>query len=41
MKRYIVLTDIQSDENEVEIRVEPLYVMESRNEDIFTEYLDE
>lgn len=41
MKRYIVLTDIQSDENEVEIKVELLYVMESRNEDIFTEYLDE
>ena len=41
MKRYIVLTDIQSDENEVEIKVEPLYVMEDRNEDIFTQYLDE
>lgn len=41
MKRYIVLTDIQSDKNEVEIRVEPFYVLEDRNEDIFTEYLDE
>jgi hypothetical protein len=41
MKRYIVLTDMQSDDNEVEIKVEPLYVMEDRNEDIFAQYLDE
>jgi len=41
MKRYIVLTDIQSDENEVEIKVEPYYVLEDRNEDIFAQYLDE
>lgn len=41
MKRYVILTDIQSDVNEVEIKVEPFYVMEDRNEDMFAAYLDE
>ena len=41
MRRYIVLSEVESNENEVIIKVEPLYCMETRNEDMFTAYLNE
>jgi uncharacterized protein YlxP (DUF503 family) len=41
MKRYIVLSEVESSENEVIIKVEPLYCMENRTEDMFTAYLNE
>ena len=41
MRRYIVLSEVESNENEVIIKVEPLYCMETRTEDMFTAYLNE
>ena len=41
MKRYIILSEVESNENEVIIKVEPLYCMETRTEDMFTAYLNE
>jgi hypothetical protein len=41
MKRYIVISEVESSEREVMIKVEPLFSMEDRNEDMFTAYLDE
>lgn len=41
MKRYIILSEIDANESEVVIKVEPMYCLASRNEDIFTEYLTE
>jgi len=41
MRKYIILTEIESEVNEVVIKVEPFHVMEDRNEDMFAAYLDE
>lgn len=41
MRRYIVLSEVESNASEVMIKVEPFYVMEDRNEDMFAAYLDE
>ena len=41
MRRYIVLSEVESNESEVVIKVEPLFCMEDRSEDMFVAYLDE
>ena len=41
MRRYIILSEVESNASEVIIKVEPYYVMEDRNEDMFAAYLDE
>ena len=41
MRRYIVLSEVESNASEVVIKVEPLFCMEDRNEDMFVAYLDE
>jgi hypothetical protein len=41
MKRYIVISEVESSQNEVMIKVEPLFCMEDRTEDMFPTYLDE
>lgn len=41
MKRYILISEVESSEREVIIKVEPLFCMEHRTEDMFTTYLDE
>jgi hypothetical protein len=41
MRRYIILSEVESNASEVMIKVEPYYVMEDRNEDMFVAYLDE
>jgi hypothetical protein len=40
MKRYIVISEVESSEREVMIKVEPLFCMEDRTEDMFSTYLD-
>lgn len=41
MKRYILISEVESSEREVIIKVEPLFCMETRTEDMFNTYLDE
>jgi hypothetical protein len=41
MRRYIVLSEVESNASEVMIKVEPLFCMEDRTEDMFPTYLDE
>jgi hypothetical protein len=41
MRRYIILSEVESNASEVMIKVEPLFCMEDRTEDMFPTYLDE